>query len=371
MPDDFLQKVNLLPQAVKDVIFSNLPASENYKAATSYGINDARLNIIAKIIGLVFVKDVPLEKLPDAFQKNLQVEESIATGLALSITKSVFLPLKDFFTDVESLTIAWSPKAAPPTFPPQSLGIETEEKPTQADAQGQAQVTAGPETEYHRTIASALAKNEDALSKQIITTNPIKFADSEMLKFPSVKNWLADYLKYRSNFPDQEYSLIRAKYINDTPNTKGLSEKERLILAQILRSHDEFTALPFSQQTGLLLIDKLELPINAPPKQPPAAPAPQPATQAPPRIPVQQSAAPAPIIPTYPATPAPPSALPASQPPKPAAAQTAPPSQPQKQDTYREQVSSQDMAGPQPAPKPVPKLNGNVINLKDISSWQQ
>jgi len=354
MPDDFLQKVNLLPQAVKDVIFSNLPASENYKAATSYGINDARLNIIAKIVGLAFVKDIPLEKLPEAFQKNLQAEESVATGLALSITKSIFLPLKAFFTNVESLTIAWSQKAAPPTFPPQSLGIEIEEKPSQMTSQGQAQTpTPEPNTEYRHTLASALAKNEGALSKQIITANPIKFADSEMLKFPSIKNWLTDYLKYRSNFPDQEYSLIRAKYINDTPNTKGLSEREKLILAQIFRSYDEYTALPFSQKTGQLLIDKLVAPVATPPKQPPADSTPQQE-----RFPAQPTAAPAPPI--QQSSP-PPGALPTGQPAPPSS-----PPPPQTKDTYREQVAPQDLAGPQAAQRPAPKLNGNVINLKDF-----
>jgi len=358
MPADFLEKVNTLPEPVKNILFSNGLTEQIYSTTSSYGINEQAQEKIAKLIGLIFVKDFPLERMSEILQRELPVQEGIAAGLSLSLTKTIFLPLKTFFPNAESFIATMTQKAIPPTQPPQTLGVVKEEIQNQKTNIEKLQIVPPePELIVQQTLASALFEREEVLAKQLVTTNPIKFADSEMLKFPSVKNWLTDYLKFRNNFPDQEYSLIRAKYINDTPNTKKLSEKERLILAQIFRSYDEYTALPFSKKTGQLLVNKLEVPSSAPPKQSTAFPAPQPAAQAPPRLPAQPTGAP------IQQTPAPTSQAPKQLPTQQPTPQTPPP---QQKDTYREQVAPQDLAGPQAAQRPAPKLNGNIINLKEL-----
>lgn len=371
MPLDFREKVKQLPEPVREILLSDLPAEETYKIATSYGISPKDIGKIAQVGGMVFVNDVPLEKFAEAIQKVLNVSEPIAAGLAAQITKAIFLPIKEYFPKAGTLIQTWSQKAALPTQPPQSLNLVQKGIGQTTAAPSQTTSESGDILERH--VPAMMAEREE-IANQLITGSPIKFAESEMLKLPSIKNWLYDYHKYKSQFPDQDIALVRTRYLHENPNTKTLSEQERIILGQVLKSYDERTRLPFSKTTGRLLIEKL---ISVQTEPAPVSQKITPSPSPPPlsrQVPAQ--APPAPVPPPTP-TPRPIFQPPAPPPPPPPPVSSAPPSPPQpspapptglptKKDTYREEVAPEDMTGPGQTPqRPAPKLNGNIINLRE------
>jgi hypothetical protein len=355
MPN-FLEKSSKLPAPLKEYIFSNSAAENNYRICTSFGLDAKGQSKIAKLTGLIFVGDFPLEKTAETLQRELPAPERIATGLSISLIKSIFLPLKEFFPGAELLIQAWSQKAAPPTFQPQSLGIA--EEPAES-AKAQIETTKNfpvprQDTIIERNIEAMIAEREDIVN-QSVTEKPLKLTDSESQKLPSIKNWLTDWHRYKSYFPEQDIALVRMKYLHESPNGKNLSSQERTVVNFLLKSYDEKIQLPFSQKTGQLMIEKL---IQPPPQAVPAQ-APRPQIAKPPETPIAPP--PAATAPSPPAI----APKPAGQPPSQLPIQPFP--SPPPQSAYREPIASQDLAGPQASPRPAPKLNGNVINLKDMN----
>jgi len=334
MSQDYKTRVNNLPEKVRTILMSNLPAEECYKASTSYGLNEEEQNKLAKLVGLLFVKDVSLERLTDVIQKNFGLSDSISAGLALTIIKNIFLPLGEFFPNAKSIIQTLSQKAAKPTQEQKSLGLPSE--PVEIGNQPRPSLgkPSDNDTVIEKDLATAITEKE-AIANQDITSRPIKLPDSDMAKLPNIRNWITDYRHFLANSPGQEIPLVRTKYLYDSPNGKSLSEKERMIVGAMLKSYDEYTRLPFSQETGRLMTEKIEAgTIQEPPQ-----------VQAPQNTPPQPSISPRPI---------------------PTLIQTPPAANQNSNSTYREKVSDEDMSGPQMPKKPEPRLDGNIINLKDM-----
>ncbi|MBI4709340.1 MAG: hypothetical protein HY764_04015 [Candidatus Portnoybacteria bacterium] len=327
----FREKVNNLPEPVKNVLLSDLPTQTVHGVGTSYGIALDGRGKIAKLIGLVFVNDAPLEKMPEIFQRELPAPMEIANGLSCALAKTIFLPLKQYFPNIESLIQNWSRTATPPTHKAELLELEENNS---APIQNETPKPA-PQEIANQTIASAINQKPE-IANQKITESPIRLPDSESPRLPSIGNWLTDYAKFRTGFPEQDLALVRMRYIYESQNGRALKEQERVALNQVLKSFDEQIELPFSKETGLLILEK-PMPSAPAPKSAPAQPIPQP--QPPRGVPISG-------LPQKPTYQPPPSSIPTK-------------------DAYKEPVSSEDLSGPVlQAPKPTPKLEGNIVNLR-------
>lgn len=187
-----------------------------------------------------------------------------------------------------------------------------------------------------KPLRQAVQDNKEILD-QLITIDPIKIGETAELNRPTIRHWLSDYLKQKGN--ERHQPIQRNDYLFNNLNAKKLSANERTLLGKILQAYDETEFnLPFSPQTNLISIDELLRQIIG-------------ETQLSPREvqkPFVETAAPAPIIPA-PTTQKPTSFTPAGT------------------DRYREPVSLQDFKNPQKlAPRPAPKISGNVIDLKEF-----
>jgi len=204
---------------------------------------------------------------------------------------------------------------------------------------------------------------------------------------PLIKYWLLDYDRHLGK--QRHENIERAKYFTDSRNYLALNDLDKLKIQQLLEFYDGLRPLPLPEEelrrpreegTPAVAIPRQRgeegefdfreeeeptFPYPGQEAEPSAAAYQPPATKS---APANQSS---------PRPSAPPSGLPTNQPASPAPSRPSappppppPPSVPQQKDTYREQVETADMAGPQAPSKPAPKLNGNVINLKDLGSWQ-
>lgn len=357
-PDDFQAKLFQLPDYVFGWLCS-LEASKNTaEIAKQFKLEERRITSLAKIIGRVALKDIPLDNLVSVLEKNLAINNQIAQQIAIEIAIKQFLPIRDYLSNVENFIKSLGgqlPESLPP-LPTKTAQQEQKTQPTPT-------IVPAADIIIQKNITAAINEKLE-VANQTITEKPLKLADSESLKLPNIKNWIIDYKKYKSNFPDQDPALVRTKYLYESPNGKNLSEAERMVVSNLLKSLDDYIGLPFSQKTGLLLIEKLSPPSPTPPiTQPsPALPSqPQP-PKAP--IPLPVALPPAATAPSPQAIPP----KPVSQPPSQLPIQPTPPSQ--SQNIYREPVAPQDLAGPQAPQRPTPKLNGNIIDLKEFGDKQ-
>ncbi len=311
-----------IPSNVSDWLYSVRASENTQEIGKNFNFTPERNSMLAKITGRVAIKNIAIVNMISALEKYLGVNREIATKIAIETAIKQFLPLRDYMPETEGFIKSLGgqlPNPLPPIMKVKE-GVHPQQTASSAPA---------PDTIIKKDIMSVISDKVE-VANQAVTKEPIKFSDSENLRLPTIKNWLLDYKKYRNSFPSQELALIRARYINDAPNTKTLNQQEKKIISELIRSYDEHTLLPFSQKSGLLM---LELMIETPSQL---------STSQPPQITPSQPVAPQfhPQI----------------------TSQSFP-----KKDTFREQVSEEDLAGPQAARKPAPRLDGNVVDLKDFS----
>ena len=248
---------------------------------------------------------------------------------------------------------------------------------------------------------------------QPIGATPIIVKNETRPAKPVIHNWLIDYL--RNSVTENSSELDVSSYLFDNPNAKQLSDDDRTRLGKVISLYNNFrllsieaakeeqayrAALPqiLAEEKQKAFQTKREpLPspqqpprLQAQPAPPPQFTRPAPTPQSQPR-PQFQPAEPQPKPFTPAATQSVPAIPPASQPnvapsfpdqsarqksnsvvaPAPDNFQPQPKTftRPSSTDIYREQISETDTKKFQPPPSsrpPVPKLEGNIINLKDL-----
>lgn len=179
---------------------------------------------------------------------------------------------------------------------------------------------AAPPILIKKSIRLATQENKEILN-QLLTDAPIKIAEFEQPAKPTIKNWLADYMKQKG--VGRHEPMERDNYLLNSPNVKILNGQERAKLTEILNSYDNDSEVPISPTTKLIALEGLGQ--KETPGHPLVSTAPRPPRQ---------------FVP--------------------------PPPLPSRTDTYREPVAQEDLAGPQkPSPRPAPRIEGNIVDLKD------
>lgn len=196
--------------------------------------------------------------------------------------------------------------------------------------------------EFLNQALSSLRANE-----QEIGLNPIIIKGGANLVRPTIKNWLLDYIR---SIPTKTLSeLEEVHYLFTSPNAKNLEEKDKKILGEVLAFYDTFK----------FMVDELALkeirrffpvaPEAPAPLRPSESPIPSGPTPIPPRFtPPARPLMPGPFPPIPP--------VPSERP--------QPKTTPGQQDIYREPIP-EGPPRPQP-PKPTPKVEGNIVDLKEF-----
>jgi len=312
-----------LPDHVYDWLFSSQTGQSVKTMAKRFGLTEQQTSQLSRVIGLAVLKDFPLPQIIPEIRESLNINDSLAKEIALAVAQTQFLSLRDHLIDVENFirqTGGSLPVALPPTlkssFVPGSMA-------SNAPASQTPQVNI-----IQKTLRHLAKDNKDALN-QNLTTAPIKIADFDQPVRPTIKNWLVDYVKQKG--AGHHEAMERGDYLFNSVNSRPLPEKEKSLLAEILRAYDDDTPLPINEADQMILLDKLTLSAASAPALPKPEPAARP-MPVPPKIPV-------------------------------------PPPPPAPNTNYREPISETDITGPltKPAPpRPAPRLSGNIIDLKDL-----
>lgn len=93
---DQLWKIyEMLPEELKDAIFSEETANNISLACSIAGLEDERVSQVARRTGHVLMGLLPLEEFQEELEKELEIEKSKAKKIAHQITRLVFNPVKE------------------------------------------------------------------------------------------------------------------------------------------------------------------------------------------------------------------------------------------------------------------------------------
>ncbi len=226
---------------------SEKPYIELQKTCFIYGIDPDNILPVAKIVGEVFVRDVPLKDLPEKIGETMKFEKNIAYGFAYQLNKTLFRPFNDYFTDADGLLNEWqqfkkngllSEEQAMNkvlTRDPWILEIGTTEK-----EENKVIKQKFSQDIVQFPLLQALSKYEN-LGNQIITSERIKVKSQPESVRPSLFNWLK---YYRDELGIGQHSSVeRGEFLFRSENCRKLSAEERERISLILKSVEEYAPL--------------------------------------------------------------------------------------------------------------------------------
>lgn len=268
----FIEKVDTLPEKIRDFFVSDKVRLELEKACIFFGIDTTRIQPLSISIGLIFIGEVSLKDLPSIISKNLLLNESASYGVAWEINKRIFNRFPDYFQDSDLLLDQWAKKKSAPLLSEaeaQKKLLEIE--PWIAEQEKEKEELKKRELEYLLKIPLAEAlKTFPELGEQIITVQAIKLKSFPEPVRPSLKNWLADY-NMVLGFEAHD-AIDRSGYLFQNENARRLDAEERQKLAYLLKSLDEKTPIMVNKATKRIIFPEYT-----------PAPAPKPAPMTEPR----------------------------------------------------------------------------------------
>jgi hypothetical protein len=311
-PDDWQITFSSLSVQVQEWLCSENAANNNRDIAKKFNLPPNKNSLLAYLTGQAILKKIPVDSLVYALQRDLEIDELAARQITLEVIYRQFLPIGSHFPKLKDFI--------------ERLGGETPEKlqkPALAAPEPPATFLGSPiSNASQKPFRQAIKDNKEILN-QLLTPQPLKITGMNQPVRPTIKNWLADYIKQKG--AGHHEALERSDFVFKNPNFKELSEKDQAKVIAILHAYDDDIVLPIVPTTGLFDTEKLawsgaEIPAKRP---------------------------------------SPPANIPAA---KPATRET---------DSYREQLAKSDLeknfSVAEKTTHPAPKLSGNVIDLSDFN----
>jgi hypothetical protein len=242
----FIEKYNNIPENIRNVFSSNEPRLAMESACFSYNVFEEDISKISQLVGDIFLKDVPLNRFQIAVRASLNISENVAYGIAYEITKKIFAPFPEYFTDVVILMEHWQAvKSAPIVSVEKVWKRMIEIEPWLLDAEREERLEQKKEIE--NTVKVETISIIDALEKypkielQNLSLSPIKLQNYPEPARPSVRNWIKSF---QESMGAMKHSPIdRGNFLFHSENAKNLTATERQKVALILKSLDEQTLL--------------------------------------------------------------------------------------------------------------------------------
>ena len=247
---DFLKKIEVLPKDIKSLILSNDSRIILERSCFLYGIPAMDIKNISGEVGIVIIKDIPLDQLPDIISKNLDVPKNIAYGISYELSRYIFAKFPNFFTDINVLKNDWEKLKAQPIISESEaykkvLEIEPwleEEKKRQMIEMEREKKVDEEKIEREKmdilqmSIIDAL-RTYPEIGEQLITEKKIRVGAMPEPVRPSIKNWITDY-NFQSG-SGMRTAANRVNYLFQNINSRNLTGSERARVSQVLKSLDE------------------------------------------------------------------------------------------------------------------------------------
>ncbi|PIU81003.1 MAG: hypothetical protein COS71_00645 [Candidatus Moranbacteria bacterium CG06_land_8_20_14_3_00_40_12] len=190
--ENILEKINLLPEEIKDKFFSYAIGSKILEVGEKFGLQLLQIADISRAIRSYYFGELKLEDFPFTLAKEMNID--------LAKARQIFQVIKERIIDDDSY-----------------------EKAAQASL-------------INLPLSEALRIYPE-VGEQLVTSSKISLRNFPYPVRPSIKNWLADYT-FNLGYEKHE-SMARSQYLFQGANAKNLPDPEKQKLSYLLKSFDE------------------------------------------------------------------------------------------------------------------------------------
>lgn len=252
---DILEKINLLPNDIKDFFMSNERRIALEKACFLYDLKEDDIFNVS-VVEDGFLGIINLNDIPNILMRELNINIKIAYGIAYELNKNLFSKFPDFFIDSKSLLQQWDGFKLQPLISEEKawrrvLEIEPwileEEKEKKKEEEKMME-------RFEKLGWGDAAVKYERLGEQLLTEKQIKIKNSADPARPSIKNWILDYQEKMG--AGKHSPIDRGNYLFHSENGKLLTPLERMRLGMILKSLDEGTQLTIDMEKETIVFEE-------------------------------------------------------------------------------------------------------------------
>lgn len=246
--DEFMKKVNNLPDFVYEVVMGVEGTKVNEEISEKFKLSDDQRGEMLDLISKITFKDVPIENLFPEIEKRLKVDQEIAKQISLELLQKEFFLVKDYFPGIEDAITSLGgeiPKVVPKKQVHKLVDEEKIEERREQTIKEQIEAEAKREKIVKADI-KLLLKEYSLAGEQIIGQNSIEVPSVALPVKPKIKYWIECY-KEATGY-GWNTNMERVKFIYHDKNTRGMNEEERRQLGLVLKSLDEGTPLAYLEK---------------------------------------------------------------------------------------------------------------------------
>lgn len=243
---EFVEKLKALPQPIYQAFMADDVLCE--EACFLYDLPEEKIGVVSGPIGALFVGEMKLAEYPKEIMSKSGVEEPIAYGIAYEINKRFFLKFPEHFTDAVVLQKEWEGKKKPPTVTEKEAQEKAAKLKPWLFEKSEEELEMEQVVEESHTKLSLLAAlgKYARLGEQAITSSRLTLKGNPEPVRGNLVNWLKVYRdELGVGYHDP---VLRAKFLFNSPNAKGITSEERERLNLILRSVEENAPLDIDLQ---------------------------------------------------------------------------------------------------------------------------
>ncbi len=262
------EKIEKLPEDVKEFFHSNEVRLAMEQACFLYDIAEEDIEELAKPVGNIFFKDVQLHEMPLVIQQAFEESVGVTYGISYELNSKIFSKFPEYFVDSLELLKKWETLKMPSIISEEDawkkvLEIEPwileQEKEEKVEQKKQQDEVVKQQAKIDKlALAKALEKYPN-LGEQAITSNPLKLRYFPTPVKSSIKNWITDY--HDALGAGKHETMDRGNYLFHSENGKKLTPFERQKVSLVLKSLDEEMPLDIDGQAQKIVF---EVPVEKP-----------------------------------------------------------------------------------------------------------
>lgn len=102
--DEFRKKVSQLPLIIKEAMLSDKTTSLISEINNKYKLDTKQSDRLPVLIGKILIKEISFGDFINSLKAQLNINSEIAKLITIDIAKNIFIPIKRYFPEIESLT---------------------------------------------------------------------------------------------------------------------------------------------------------------------------------------------------------------------------------------------------------------------------
>jgi len=101
--NEFRKKVSQLPLKIKEIMLSDKTTELIYEFDNKYKLSAKQSDKLPVLIGKIFIKEISFDDFINSLKTQINLDSETAKLITIDIAENIFIPIKQYFPDVEIL----------------------------------------------------------------------------------------------------------------------------------------------------------------------------------------------------------------------------------------------------------------------------